>query len=232
MSLVDELLAKFQVQQDAANAANEQRYQEGLQIFDRIIGQYETGGTFEKATEASLARGEKKAVASGTQSLVTSGLASTTTAAGLSKKYQEEVGDPARARAADVQAQRTGEALSQKAGFIERREDIGPSFSDIASLAKSIGAGQQASYRQPQQQARREPTVYGEEWGFSGRTTGTSGAHRRHEAADKTAASNAYFERNRARPSSGSTSTQPRLDIKYQEGTYGSLGSRIKYQGY
>jgi hypothetical protein len=145
MALVDELLAKFQVSQDAANAANEQRYQEGLQIFDKMIGQYETGGTFEKATEATLARGEKKAVAQGTQSLVSSGLASTTTAAGLGKKYQEEVGEPARARAADVSTQRMNEALSQKAGFIERREDTGPGFAMIAELAKSIGAGAQAS---------------------------------------------------------------------------------------
>jgi hypothetical protein len=144
MALVDELLVKFQAQQDAANERNEQRYQEGLTIFDRIIGQYEKGGTFEKATEAGLARGEKKSVAQGTQALVSSGLASTTTAAGLGKKFQEEVGDPARARAADVSAQRTGEALSQKAGFIERREDTGPSFSQIAELTKSIGAGQQA----------------------------------------------------------------------------------------
>jgi len=147
MALVDELLAKFQVQQDAANARNEQRYQEGLSIFDQMIGQYETGGTFEKATEATLARGEKKAVASGTQALVSSGLASTTTAAGLGKKFQEEVGEPARARATDVASQRLNEALSQKAGFIERREDTGPSFSMIAELAKSIGAGEQAQTR-------------------------------------------------------------------------------------
>jgi len=144
MALVDELLSKFQEQQAAANLRNEQRYQEGLTLFDRMISQYETGGTFEKATEAALQRGETKSVASGTQALVSSGLASTTQAGGLSKKFQEEVAAPARLQAADISSQRLGQALTQKAGFIERREDVGPSFSDIAELTKSIGAGQQA----------------------------------------------------------------------------------------
>lgn len=143
-SLVDELLAKFQVQQDQANAANERRYEQGLGIFDQILEQYKAGGTFEKSVEGGLARGEKKAVASGTQALVSAGLSGTTQAAGLSKKYQEEVGAPARLQAADVSQQRTAEALKEKAGFIERREDVGPSYETIAGLAKSVGAGQQA----------------------------------------------------------------------------------------
>ena len=144
MGLVDNLIAQFQAQQDAANAANEQRFQQGMDIFDRIIKQQETGGTAEAATEAAIGRGRKKAVAQGTQSLVSSGLASTTTAAGLGKKFEEEVGVPARLAAADVQSQRLMQALTGKAGFIERREDTGPSFSDIAGLAKSIGAGRSA----------------------------------------------------------------------------------------
>jgi hypothetical protein len=144
MGLVDTLIAQFQEQQQRANEANELRYQEGLGLYDELIEDTAAGGTFEKATEAGIARGREKAVAQGTQSLVSSGLASTTTAAGLGKKYEEEVGQPARLRAQDVQAQRRGEAIRGKAGFIERREDIGPSFSDIAMLAKSIGAGSAA----------------------------------------------------------------------------------------
>jgi len=144
MGLVDNLIRQFQEQQDRANEANEQRFQQGMEIFDRIIAQQEAGGTFEKATEAAIGRGRTKAVAQGTQALVSSGLASTTTAAGLGKKYEEEVGVPARLQAADVQSQRLMQALTGKAGFIERREDVGPSFSDIAGLATSIGAGQQA----------------------------------------------------------------------------------------
>ncbi len=144
MGLVDDLIAQFQAQQQAANEANEQRFQQGLEIFDRIIQQQETGGVSEQATEAVIGRASKKSVAQGTQSLVTSGLASTTQAAGLGKKFEEEVGVPFRLQAADVREQRLSGALRDKAGFIERREDIGPSFSDIAGLARSIGAGQQA----------------------------------------------------------------------------------------
>jgi len=175
MALVDELLQKFQAQQEAANLRNEQRYQEGLGIFDQLIEQYKTGGTFEKATEAALERGETKAVASGTQALVSSGLASTTQAGGLSKKYQEEVAAPARLQAADVSAQRLGGALTQKAGFIERREDTGPSFSDIAELTKSIGAGQQASA------SRGNTPIYGPGRGvrFINAATGSSDPFRR-----------------------------------------------------
>jgi len=159
MGLVDNLIAQFQAQQDAANAANEQRFQQGMEIFDRIIAQQETGGTAEAATEAAIGRGRKKAVAQGTQSLVSSGLASTTTAAGLGKKFEEEVGVPARLAAADVQSQRLTQALTGKAGFIERREDVGPSFSDIAGLAKSIGAGS-AARRAPAPVRRPAPTSY------------------------------------------------------------------------
>ena len=145
MGLVDSLILQFQAQQERANAANELRYQQGLDLFDRIIAQSEGGG-FMAATEAGLERGQTKAVSQGMQSLVSSGLSSTTQAAGLGKKYEEEVGAPARLQAADVEQQRLTQALTGKAGFIERREDIGPDFATIAGLAQSIGAGQQAQY--------------------------------------------------------------------------------------
>ena len=153
MGLVDNLIAQFQAQQESANAANEQRFQQGLDIFDRIIAQNQPGGTLEKATEATLGRAKTQSVAQGTQALVSSGLASTTQAAGLGKKFEEEIGVPARLQAADIAGQRLSGALRDKAGFVERREDIGPSFSDIAGLAKSIGAGRQAG------QTSRTPTV-------------------------------------------------------------------------
>lgn len=144
MGLVDNLIAQFQAQQDRANAANEQRFQQGLELFDRIIQQQETGDVSEQAIEAAIGRGRVKSVAQGTQALVSSGLSGTTTAAGLGKKFEEEVGVPARLQAADIRQQRLNQALRDKAGFIERREDIGPSYSDIAGLSRSIGAGQQA----------------------------------------------------------------------------------------
>ena len=140
MALIDDLIAKFQEAQDRARVANETRYQQGLELFDRVIKQYETGGTFERATEAKIGRAGEKATASGMQALVSSGLAGTSIAAGLGKKFEEEVGQPARLEAQDIASQRTAQALEKKAGFIERREDIGPDFATIASLARTIGA--------------------------------------------------------------------------------------------
>lgn len=144
MALVDELMAKFQVEQDQANAANEKRYEQGNDIFDQIIERYQTGGSFEQATEAGLKRGEEQSIAQGTQSLVSSGLSNTTNTAGLSKKFQEEVAAPARLRAADIANERLTAAQQGKIGFIERREDTGPGYDLIANLARSVGAGGQA----------------------------------------------------------------------------------------
>jgi hypothetical protein len=142
MALVDSLLASFQQAQATANAANEARYQKGLEIFDKIIAQFQEGGAFAQATEAALATGEKRSVAQGMQSLVSSGLAGTTTAATLGRQFQEEVGTPARLAAESERIRGYTSALGQKAGFVERREDVGPSFSDIAGLAQSVGQGQ------------------------------------------------------------------------------------------
>ncbi len=107
-----------------------------------MIKQYETGGTFEKTAEARIGRAGEKATASGMQALVSSGLAGTSIAAGLGKKFEEEVGQPARLEAQDIASQRTAQALEKKAGFIERREDVGPDFATIAGLAQTIGTGQ------------------------------------------------------------------------------------------
>jgi hypothetical protein len=151
MAILDGLIARFQQAQDQARAANEARYQQGLELYDRIIEQSKLGAV-QKSTEAALERGRTKSVAQGMQSLVSSGLASTTTAAGLSKQFEEEVGTPARMQAEDIAAQREMQALAGKVGFIERREDIGPSFGDIANLVAqaantpSGGSGKSVSF--------------------------------------------------------------------------------------
>ena len=59
---------------------------------------YEPGGGVGKGVEAGLERERTQAMSSGMQSLVASGFAGTTMAAGLGKKFSEEVGMPTRAR--------------------------------------------------------------------------------------------------------------------------------------
>lgn len=72
----------------------------------RAMAQYAPGGGFGKGIEAGLERGRTKALASGMQSLVSTGLAGTTMAAGLGKKYEEEVAAPTRLRLESMRAER------------------------------------------------------------------------------------------------------------------------------
>ena len=67
---------------------------------------YGPEGGYGKGVEAALGRARTKAVASGTQALVSAGLAGTTMPAGLGKKFEEEIGMPARARVEETRAER------------------------------------------------------------------------------------------------------------------------------
>lgn len=138
------VLGTIQAAQRSANRANLQRYQQGLGLYDQMIAGWKEGGGFVKGAEATLARTKTKDVASGMQSLASSGLAGTTVAAGLPKKWEEEVGTPARLGIADIAGQRLMQAQQAKAGFIERREDTGPDYGAIMSAMQQ--AGQQDPY--------------------------------------------------------------------------------------
>jgi len=140
MAVLDDLIAKFQQQQEAAREANERRYQEGLAIYDRIIKQYEPGGAFLQGIEKQLGREKAKTVAQQTQDLISSGLFGTSITAGLGKKFEEEVAAPARLRAQDIAFERLAQAGVGKAGFIERREDVGPDYGLIAQLAMAAAS--------------------------------------------------------------------------------------------
>jgi len=140
MAVLDDLIAKFQQQQEAAREANERRYQEGLAIYDRIIKQYEPGGAFLQGVEKQLGREKAKTVAQQTQDLISSGLFGTSLTAGLGKKFEEEVATPARLRAQDIAFERLAQAGVGKAGFIERREDVGPDYGLIAQLAMAAAS--------------------------------------------------------------------------------------------
>jgi hypothetical protein len=132
-----------------ANLANEARYKQGLGIMDQLISLFQPGGQFGKGFEAQLGRAKTKSVAQGMQSLVSSGLVNTTQAAGLGKKFEEEVGTPARLRLEDLRIGRLADALSQKSGFIERREDVGPSLPQLMEAGRGLGRTSRPSYTLP-----------------------------------------------------------------------------------
>lgn len=128
------LLARLQAEQDAANEANLQRYNQGLELYDRIIKNFEEGGAFERASLEELNRQKKRDVASMQSSLIGAGLANTTPYATAAQKYESEVGIPTRLGIRASASDRLARALQAKAGFMERRNDIGPSYADIARV--------------------------------------------------------------------------------------------------
>ena len=126
----------FQKATDAANAANEVRYSQGLGLWDQIVQQYAPGGSFGQGAMASYQQGKNQSLASSAQGLVSSGLYNSSTTAGLGARYEQNVGSTFRANLADQQAQAETQALQGKAGFIERRTDKAPDASLFANLQK------------------------------------------------------------------------------------------------
>lgn len=133
------LLEQFQQQEQAAKAANLQRYQAAMEIYDEIISRYRPGGEFGKAALGQLEARKVRDVGKETQQLISSGLYGTTTMAATGRRWEEAVGGPERLKLEDIQMQRLSEAQVGKAGFIERREDIGPDYGMIAQLASRAG---------------------------------------------------------------------------------------------
>jgi hypothetical protein len=127
--------------QKKANAANEKRYSEAKGIYEGISAQYAPGGKFQAGALASFERQKLRDMATANQSLVSSGLFNTTIAAGLPSKYEEEVGTPFRLNLEDIRMQRYGEAQTNLAGLIERREDVAPDPSLYANLMQGASSG-------------------------------------------------------------------------------------------
>ena len=140
-SSLSNLINQFSGQYAEARKANEERYAEAKNIYEQIIGLFKPGGEFGKGFEAQIGRAKTKSVAQGTQALVSSGLYGTTQTAGLGKKFEEEVGAPARLQMEDVRMGKYAGALGAKAGMIERREDEYPDYSMIMNLMRQVTGG-------------------------------------------------------------------------------------------
>lgn len=136
---ISTLLQRFQQQEESAKAANIQRYEQAMAIYDEIISRYRPGGEFGAAALGQLEARKVTDVGRETQQLISSGLYGTTTMGATGRRWEEAVGAPERLRLEDIQMQRLSEAQVGKAGFIERREDIGPDPGLIAQLAMQAG---------------------------------------------------------------------------------------------
>lgn len=145
-----------------------------LAAIQRAKAQYAPGGGFGRGVEAGIERGRVKAMATGMQSLVGAGLAGTTMAGTLGKRYEEEVGVPARARVEEQRAQALSGIEMAQAGMGFQAGQAGAQRSlqlYLAQLQASL-QGEQTAFRQPTPTptpapaggyARQFPSIYGEE---------------------------------------------------------------------
>lgn len=137
---VGELVGQFQEQAEAARAANEARYAQGMGIHEQLVGDFGQGGTLQTAMMGQYQRQKERDLATQKQQMISSGLMNTTIAAGMPAAYEEQVGTPYKMQMADLMAQRQAGAMQGQVGFIGRREDTPPSPELMASLVQTASA--------------------------------------------------------------------------------------------
>ncbi|GAH02134.1 unnamed protein product [marine sediment metagenome] len=91
---VGTLLQRFQQQEESAKAANIQRYEQAMQIYDEIISRYRPGGEFGRAALGQLEARKVTDVGRETQQLISSGLYGTTTMGAIGRRWEEAVPEP------------------------------------------------------------------------------------------------------------------------------------------
>ena len=129
---------------EQARRANEERYKQGISIFDEIINRYQPGGQYGQGAMGLYEQGKTKALAEAQQSLVNSGLSNTTVAAGLPMAYEQEVGSQFRLQLEDQRMNALTNAQLGKTEFIQNRTDAYPDanlFANLESQASSSASG-------------------------------------------------------------------------------------------
>lgn len=103
-----------------AGAAGTSMSPSARSAYEKALAHFKPGGGYGAGVEAGLERGRVKATAGGMQSLVSAGLAGTTMAAGLGKKYEEEVAAPTRAKVEGARAEAIANIQMSMAGAEQR----------------------------------------------------------------------------------------------------------------
>lgn len=128
------LIRQVGAQQREAKAANIARQKRIESLYGEMMGMVSPGGAFEKRGLADIERQKTKGVGKEMQQMISSGMYGTTTAAGVGRGWEAEVGAPARLRLEDIMQQRQLGVMGQKAGFLERIEDVYPDYSSLLQL--------------------------------------------------------------------------------------------------
>jgi len=137
----DTYLQQLQQAERRAYLANMRRKAQIEAIYNTLIQMYQPGGAFEARFLSQLGARKTRDVGSEMQQLISSGLYGTTTAAGIGRRWEAEVGEPARLGMEDVMQQRLASALTAKAGFLEGIEEPYPDYGALAALAAQAAAG-------------------------------------------------------------------------------------------
>lgn len=125
------LISGFQQQAAGARQANLARQQRIESIYSSMLERYQPGGAFEKGGLAQIESARTKGVGREQQQMISSGLFGTTTAASVGRRWEADVGAPARLRLEDIMGQRRTGIQQQKAGFLERIQQPYPDYSAL-----------------------------------------------------------------------------------------------------
>lgn len=127
-------ISQISRQQSSAKRANIERRKQIEGMYDKMMGMVGPGGAFEKRGLGEIEAAKTKGVGQETQQMISSGMYGTTTAAGVGRKWEADVGAPARLRLEDIMQQRQLGVMGQKAGFLERIEDVYPDYSSLLQM--------------------------------------------------------------------------------------------------
>lgn len=108
-----------------ANIARQRRIES---LYSEMMKRVQPGGAFEKRGLGEIERARTKGVGQETQQMISSGMYGTTTAAGVPRRWEAEVGAPARLRLEDIMQQRQMGVQQQLAGFLERIQEPYPDY--------------------------------------------------------------------------------------------------------
>jgi hypothetical protein len=137
---MQDLIGQYVQRMNDANTANENRYNQGLGLYDAIVQAYMPGGGYGAGAMKSYQQGKQQSMSQAMQSAVDAGLAGTTVPSGFGTKYEQEVGTPFRLNLADLQMGKLTDALANMAGFVERRTDQAPSSAELANLVQTASS--------------------------------------------------------------------------------------------
>lgn len=133
------LVEEYQKLADEARKANIQRMKEVGAIHDEIIRRYQPGGQFLKGGKALLEEQKGRETGKAMQQLISSGLYGTTEAAGLGRRWEAEVGAPARFKLEDIAMERLSSAQLGKASFMEGIQQPYPDYSALLQTQQAQG---------------------------------------------------------------------------------------------